>query len=83
MRGIENHGFNELCNQWHGVHGYKYHAHALLACTLLLFIAYNLFHAFLARNLKPQARKGRSAQYWGDLIAAEFAVTFHPYATPT
>ena len=81
--GIENHGFNKLCNQWHGDHGYKYHAHALLACTLLLFIAYNLFHAFLARNLKPQARKGRSAQYWGDLIAAEFAVTFHPYATPT
>lgn len=80
---IENQGFNELSNQWHGDHGYKYHAHALLACTLLLFIAYNLFHAFIERNLKPQARAGRSQKYWADLIAAEFAAVFHPYATPT
>ena len=81
--GIENQGFNELSNQWHGDHGYRYHAHALLACTLLLFIAYNLFHAFIERNLKPQARTGRSQKYWADLIAAEFATIFHPYATPT
>lgn len=52
---IENHGFNELCNLWHGDHAYKYNSHALLACTLLLFIAYNLFHAFIERNLKPQS----------------------------
>lgn len=81
--GIENQGFNELGNQWHGDHGYKYNAHALLACTLILFIAYNLFHAFIERNLKPQARAGRSQKYWADLIAAEFAKAFHPYAKPT
>jgi len=81
--GIENHGFNELCNQWHGDHGYKYDAHALLACTLLLFIAFNLFHAFIERNLKPQARAGRSQKYWADLIGAEFATIFHPHAKPT
>lgn len=75
--GIENHGFNELSNQWHGDHAYRYTAHALLACTLLLFIAYNLFHAFIALNLKPQVRAGRSQKYWADLIAAEFAVAFH------
>ena len=46
-------------------------------------IAYNLFHAFIERNLKPQARVGRSQKYWADLIAAEFATTFHPYAKPT
>jgi hypothetical protein len=80
--GIENHGFNELCNLWHGDHGYKYNAHALLACTLLLFIAVNLFHAFIERNLKPQARAGRTAKYWADLIAAEFLVLFHPYTAP-
>ena len=34
--GIENQGFNELCNQWHGDHGYKYNAHALIACTFRL-----------------------------------------------
>jgi len=81
--GIENQGFNELGNQWHGDHGYRYHAHALLACTLLLFIAYNLFHAFIQRNLKPKARAGRSQKYWADLVAAEFATIFHPYAKPT
>lgn len=81
--GIENYGFNELGNQWHGDHAYKYTAHALLACTLLLFIAYNLFHAFIDRNLKPQARVDRSCKYWADLIAAEFAAAFHPYAEPT
>jgi hypothetical protein len=80
---IENHGFNERSNPWHGDHGYKYNAHALLACTLLLFIAYNWFHAFLACNLKPQARAGRSIKYWADILAAEFAKAFHPYAKPT
>jgi hypothetical protein len=75
--GIENRAFNELCNQWHGDHACRYTAHALLACTLLLFIAYNLFHAFIERNLKPQARAGRSEKYWANLIAADFAVAFH------
>jgi len=81
--GIENRAFNELCNQWHGDHAYRYNAHALLACTLLLFIAYNLFHTFLERNLKPQAREGRSEKYWADLIAADFVVTFHRSPSPT
>jgi hypothetical protein len=80
---IENRAFNELCNKWHGDHAYRYTAHALIACTLLLFIAYNLFHAFLDRNLKPQARAGRSEKYWADLIAAEFAVAFHRPHKPT
>ena len=80
---IENYAFNELSNQWHGDHAYRYTAHALVACTLLLFIAYNLFHAFLDRNLKPQARTGRSEKYWADLIAAEFAVIFHRSSNPT
>jgi hypothetical protein len=81
--GIENRAFNELCNQWHGDHAYRYTAHALIACTLLLFIAYNLFHAFIERNLKPQVRAGRSEKYWADLIAAEFAVAFHRPPAPT
>ncbi len=80
---IENRAFDELCNEWHGDHAYKHHANALLACTLLLFIAYNLFHAFIERNLKPQARDGRSEKYWADLIAAELAVAFHRRPKPT
>jgi hypothetical protein len=81
--GIENRAFNELCNQWHGDHAYRYTAHALIACTLLLFIAYNLFHAFIERDLKPQVRAGRSGKYWADLLAAEFAVAFHRMPAPT
>jgi hypothetical protein len=80
--GIENCGFNELSNRWHGDHAYKYHAHALLACTLLLFIAYNLFHAFVDRNLKPQVKAGRTVQYWADLLAAEFTTVFHRAHAP-
>jgi len=80
---IENYGFNELSNRWHGDHGYRYTAHAFLACTLLLFIAYNLFHAFLECNLKSQARDGRSETYWADLLAAELVVAFHRRAKPT
>jgi len=80
--GIENLAFNELGNQWHGDHAYKYDTHALLACTLLLFIAYNLFHAFVERNLKAEAKKGRTEKYWADLIAGEFTTVFHSYSAP-
>ena len=78
--GIENFAFNELGNQWHGDHAYKYDAHALLACTLLLFIAYNVFRTFLERNLKSEAKQGRTEKYWADLIAGEFATVFHSYS---
>ena len=80
--GIENYAFNELGNQWHGDHAYKYDTHALLACTLLLFIAYNLFHTFLERNVKPEAKQDRTEKYWADLIAGEFATVFHSYGAP-
>lgn len=79
---IENFAFNELGNQWHADHAYKYNTHALLACALLLFIAYNLFHAFVERNLKPEIKQGRSEKYWVDLICGEFTTAFHCYSTP-
>jgi hypothetical protein len=79
---IENHLFNELGNQWHGDHAYKYDTHALIACTLLLFMAYNLFRAFLERNLKAEAKQGRTEKHWAGLIAGEFAVAFHCYCAP-
>ncbi len=49
---IENYGFNELVNGWHADHIYKHDPQAIEAFTLLAFLAYNLFHAFLARNIK-------------------------------
>ena len=44
--------FNELVNGWHADHIYKHDPTAIEAFTLLAFLAYNLFHAFLACNLK-------------------------------
>ena len=53
---IENHGFNDAVNAWHADHIYKHQPNAILVFALLLMIAYNLFHAFYARNLKPACK---------------------------
>lgn len=66
---IENYGFNELVNGWHADHIYKHDPAAIEAFTLLAFLAYNLFHAFLACNLK--LRRVRTESFWAQLIAAQ------------
>ncbi|MGC1474529.1 MAG: transposase [Terriglobales bacterium] len=68
---IENYGFHELVNGWHADHIYKHDARAIEAFTLLAFLAYNLFHAFLARNIKPQLRRAKTDSFWAQLIAAQ------------
>jgi len=37
----------------------------------MAFLAYNIFHAFIALNLKPQIRLGKPQIFWARLIAAE------------
>jgi hypothetical protein len=69
---IENNGFNELVNEWNADHVYKHEPNAMLVFLLLLLLAYNLFHAFLSRNIKPQLRARHTARYFAQLIAAEF-----------
>jgi len=68
---IENHGYNELVNQWDADHVFKHDPQAMECFLLVAFLAYNLFHAFLALNLKPQARHGKTQSFWAKLIAAE------------
>lgn len=68
---IENHGFNELVQGWHADHVYKHDSNAIEAFLLTAFLAYNLFHAFLTLNLKPQIRRGKTEIYWARLLAAE------------
>lgn len=68
---IENYGFNELVNAWHADHVYKHHPRAIEAFCLVVFLAFNLFHAFLALNLKPQLRHGRTDFFWACAIQAE------------
>ena len=69
---IENNGFNELANNWHADHRYKHHPNALLVFLLLTYLAYNLFHAMVARNIKPQLRAKHTQRFFADLITAEF-----------
>ena len=68
---IENFGFNELVNGWEADHIYKHEAKAIEAFLLVAFLACNIFHAFLALNLKPQLRDTKPEKYWACLIAAE------------
>ncbi len=74
---IENHGFNELVNGWHADHLYRHQSRAVACFLLLAFLAYNLFHAFFARNLKPELRRGRTMAFWIHLIAAEIHAVPH------
>jgi len=68
---IENFGFNELVNGWEADHIYKHDPKAIEAFLLMAFLAYNIFHAFIGLNLKPQLRDSRPEKYWACLIAAE------------
>jgi hypothetical protein len=68
---IENYAFNELVNEWHSDHVYKHDSNAIECFLLIAFLAYDLFHAFLALNIKPAARQGKTQIFWAKLIAAE------------
>lgn len=67
---IENHGFNELVNEWHSDHVYRHDSQAIETFLLMAFLAYNLFHAFRLLNLKPEIRRGRTQRYWARLLTA-------------
>ena len=68
---IENYGFNELVHGWHADHVYKHDPNAIEAFLLTVFLAYNLFHAWLTRNLQPSIQRGRTQVFWARLMAAE------------
>jgi hypothetical protein len=71
---IENNGFNELVNEWNADHVYKHEPHAMLVFLLLLLMAYNLFHAFISLNVKPQLRARHTPRHFARLVAAEFYI---------
>jgi hypothetical protein len=68
---IENHGFKELVQGWHADHVYKHDAQAIQAFLLMTMLAYNLYHAFLLLNLKPQIRMRKPQGFWMHLMAAQ------------
>jgi len=54
---IENHGFNETSQHYLSDHVYKHDPNAMLNFWLLCMTAYNIFHCFYLRCLKPVLRK--------------------------
>jgi hypothetical protein len=69
---IENQGFNELRKFWRLNHIPKHHQNAILGFLLTLALAFDLFHAFWARNLKPQFQQRHTKIFWACLIAASW-----------
>ena len=67
----QNYAFNELVNEWHSDHVFKHNSEAIECFLLVTFLAYDIFHAFLALNIKPAARQGKAQVFWAKLIAAE------------
>ena len=41
---------------------------------LLLLLAYNVFHAFISLNVKPQLRVRHTTHRFAKLVAAEFYI---------
>ena len=70
--GIENQGFNELVHHWHADHVYHLDTNAITAILLLIFLAYNLFHVWLERGLKPALRNKYNADYFASQLFADF-----------
>lgn len=68
---IENQGFNELVNGWHADHVYKHQPQAMENFLLTVFLAFNLFQAFVARHLKPALRHGKPKVFWARVLAGE------------
>ena len=69
---IENQGFNEIVNAWHGDHIYRNHPNAVAALYLLLFFAYNLFHTFLTRGLNSALRRSYTMAFLAEKVQACF-----------
>ncbi len=68
---IENQGFNELVNGWHADHVYKHDPAAIENFLLTVFLAFNLFHVFVARNLKASLRRSKPRVFWARAMAAD------------
>ena len=69
---IENYAFNELDKYWHADHVYRHDTHAMTAILLIVMLAYNLFHVWQGRDLKPALRDGHSVQFFATLLKAAF-----------
>ncbi len=74
---IENKAFGELVTYWHADHVYKHTLGAIEAFWLITMLAYNLFHAFIALNLKPAIRHGYTKLSLARAVGAELFALPH------
>lgn len=81
---IENHGFNELVEHWHADHLFHHHPRAIQAFCLMAMMAYNLFHAFVDRQIKPALRVRHTCLHWASRIAADlhYSSPVEPWPLP-
>lgn len=50
--GIENNGIKDLKDNWYMTHNFHHHPIATFALLLIMFMAYNLFYAYVKRAMK-------------------------------
>lgn len=79
---IENNGFNESVNHYFSDHIYKHESTAMLNFWLLCMMAYNVFHCFYLRNLKPVVQQKYSMLHISREVQAQLycrsALATHP-----
>ncbi|MBI5209692.1 MAG: hypothetical protein HY927_06970 [Elusimicrobia bacterium] len=69
----ETRGFGELARHWHLNHCYHHHPTAMLACRLILYLAFVLTTIFFTRSLKPALREGRTRLHLARLLCDDLA----------
>jgi hypothetical protein len=79
---FENCGFNELVVYWHADHIYRHENNAIKCFLLEICLAFDLFHAFLARNVKLCLQSKRTVKFWAELMAAELRDEVLPALLP-
>lgn len=70
----ETRGFGELTQHWHLDHCHHHHPVAMLACLLILFLAFCLTTVFFDRNLKPAVREGKTRLALAHLLADDLVL---------
>jgi len=70
--GIENNGFWDLKTNWFMTHNYHHHPNATFAALLVLFLAYNLFYAYVFLNMKTYRLYSLTIQE----VVLEFLISF-------
>lgn len=79
---IENRALNEMVTYWHVDHVYRHHPNAIIAFWLTLFVALNLFRAFVSLNIKPVRRAKHTDLYFAKVIFAGLHEETFPNRSP-